>query len=37
MSKHLAKVNTKSEVLEATKNLEEPFIITIDDTKEIIY
>lgn len=37
MSKHLAKVNTKSEVLEATKNLEEPFIIAIDDTKEVIY
>lgn len=37
MSKNLIKVNTESEVLEAQKNLEEPFVILVKDTNKLIY
>lgn len=37
MSKHLTIVNTQAEVKEALKNLEEPFVILVKDTNELVY
>lgn len=37
MSKHLTVVNTQAEVKEASKNLEEPFVILVKDDNELVY
>lgn len=37
MSKNLIKVNTEAEVIEAQKNLEEPFVILVKDGNKLIY
>lgn len=37
MSKHLTIVDTQAEVKEASKNLEEPFVILVKDGNELVY
>ena len=37
MSKHLIKVNSDADIIEAQKNLEEPFVILVKDGNKLIY
>ena len=37
MSKHLTIVDTQAEVKEATKNLEEPYVILVKDGNKLVY
>ena len=37
MSKHLTVVDTQAEVKEASKNLDEPFVILVKDGNKLVY